>query len=95
MEIVGLGTRRVLLIVIADTGRVEQRTVDSPIDVTDEALLDLRSRLNAAVVVGPSTTSRKRCRPFRNRRRRSTGRWQQVCWPACWKPWSNVRRTGS
>ena len=51
VEIVGLGTRRVLLIVIADTGRVEQRTVDSPIDVTDEALLDLRSRLNAAVVV--------------------------------------------
>jgi len=50
VEIVGLGTRRVLLIVIADTGRVEQRTVESPIDVTDEALLDLRARLNAAVV---------------------------------------------
>jgi heat-inducible transcriptional repressor len=40
----------VLLVVIADTGRVEQRTVDSPIDITDEALLDLRGRLNAAVV---------------------------------------------
>lgn len=50
VEIVGLGTRRVLLIVIADTGRVEQRTVESPIDITDEALLDLRGRLNAAVV---------------------------------------------
>lgn len=49
VEIVGLGTRRVMLIVIADTGRVEQRTVESPIDVTDEALLDLRTRLNAAV----------------------------------------------
>jgi heat-inducible transcriptional repressor len=50
VEIVGIGTRRILLIVIADTGRVEQRTVESPIDVTDEALLELRSRLNAAVV---------------------------------------------
>ena len=49
VEVVGLGTRRVMLIVIADTGRVEQRTVESPIDVTDEALLDLRARLNAAV----------------------------------------------
>ena len=50
VEIVGLTSRRVLLVVIADTGRVEQRTVESPIDVTDEALLDLRARLNGAVV---------------------------------------------
>lgn len=50
VEIVGIAQRRLLLIVIADTGRVEQRTVESPIDVTDEALLDLRARLNAAVV---------------------------------------------
>lgn len=50
IELVGLSSRRLLLIVIADTGRVEQRTVDSPMDVTDEALLDLRSRLNASVV---------------------------------------------
>ena len=56
VEIVGLTPRRVLLVVIADTGRVEQRTVESPIDVTDEALLDLRARLNSAVV-GRSVTA--------------------------------------
>lgn len=48
LEIVVLGDRRLLVVIITDTGRVEQRTleVDSPPD--EETLLLLRTRLNVA-----------------------------------------------
>jgi heat-inducible transcriptional repressor len=49
VELVALGPRRVLVILIADTGRVEQRSVESPIDVTEPILADLRTRLNVAL----------------------------------------------
>ena len=46
LEIVQLSTTRLMLVLITDTGRVEQRTVDLPAPVTDEAVFDLRSTLN-------------------------------------------------
>lgn len=49
VEVVGLTPARVLLVVIASTGRVEQRVVELGGDVDDDALADLRTRLNAAV----------------------------------------------
>ena len=49
VELVPLSTSRVLLVLITDTGRVEQRLVELPGD-TDEALLaDLRARLGHLV----------------------------------------------
>ena len=59
VELVALGPGRVLVVMITDTGRVAQRTVEAPVPageiareaatVTDEAhLADLRMRLNAA-----------------------------------------------
>jgi len=49
VELVPLSTSRVLLVLITDTGRVEQRIVELPGD-TDEALLgDLRARLGHVV----------------------------------------------
>jgi heat-inducible transcriptional repressor len=51
VEVVALDRRRLLLVVITDTGRVEQRLVELDDDVTDEGLLSLRS-LFAAHVVG-------------------------------------------
>jgi heat-inducible transcriptional repressor len=46
LEIVGLTSSRLMLVLITDTGRVEQRVVDLPSPVSDEAVFDLRATLN-------------------------------------------------
>ncbi len=51
VEAVALDRRRLLLVVITDTGRVEQRLVELDDDVTDEGLLAVRS-LFGSVAVG-------------------------------------------
>ena len=50
VEMVPLGTGRVLLVLILSTGRVEQRVVELPETLDDERIADLRTRLNRAVV---------------------------------------------
>mgnify|MGYP000923103844 FL=1 len=50
VELVSLGPGRVLLVVIADTGRVEQRVVDVPSDLDEDVIGRLRSALNSAVM---------------------------------------------
>ena len=47
LELVSLSTTRLMLVLITDTGRVEQRVVDLPKPVADEAVFDLRASLNA------------------------------------------------
>ncbi|HET6909153.1 MAG TPA: heat-inducible transcriptional repressor HrcA [Mycobacteriales bacterium] len=49
LELVRLSDTRVLVVLITDTGRVEQRVVDLPSPLTEEALSDLRGRFNAKV----------------------------------------------
>ncbi|WP_420175199.1 heat-inducible transcriptional repressor HrcA [Luteococcus sp. OSA5] len=49
IELVSLTSDRVLVILINSTGRVDQRSVELPMH-TEDALADLRQRLNAAVV---------------------------------------------
>jgi heat-inducible transcriptional repressor len=51
VEVVALGTFRLLLVVITDTGRVEQRVLEVEQPVTDEAVTAMRS-LMAAHVIG-------------------------------------------
>jgi heat-inducible transcriptional repressor len=46
--VVQLAAARLMLVLITDTGRVEQRIVDTPVDVDDEAVADLRALLNSA-----------------------------------------------
>jgi len=46
LELVSLSTTRLMLVVITDTGRVEQRVVDLPGPVSEEAVADLRTTLN-------------------------------------------------
>jgi len=48
IELVPLGAQRLLLVLITDTGRVEQRVVDVPNDPSELLLGELRARLNAA-----------------------------------------------
>ncbi len=50
VEVVTLDRRRLLLVVITDTGRVEQRLVEPDVDVTDEGLLALRTLFATSAV---------------------------------------------
>jgi len=47
LELVSLSTTRLMLVLITDTGRVEQRVVDLPTVVADEDVFDLRATLNS------------------------------------------------
>jgi heat-inducible transcriptional repressor len=49
LELVSLSTSRLMLVLITDTGRVEQRVVELPIPVSDEAVADLRATLNTSL----------------------------------------------
>src|SRR5690242_3631827 len=48
VELVALAPSRLLVVLILSTGRVEQRLVELPTELDDEALADLRSRVNHA-----------------------------------------------
>jgi heat-inducible transcriptional repressor len=49
IELVPFGPRRVMSVLITDTGRVEQRNVDLATDVDETLLADIRSRLNSTL----------------------------------------------
>ena len=50
IELIRLSETRLLLVLIADTGRVEQRTVDLPVAMTEDEVSDVRSRLLAIAI---------------------------------------------
>lgn len=50
IEVISLAPNRVMLVLIADTGRVEQRILDLPKDMNEDALNGLRTKLNALSV---------------------------------------------
>ena len=49
VELVPLTDRRLLLVLITDTGRVEQRTVELPSPIGEESITQLRAVLNACL----------------------------------------------
>jgi heat-inducible transcriptional repressor len=49
IELVAIGPQRVLLVLITDTGRVEQAAVDLPDDASTESIAHLRAVLNACL----------------------------------------------
>ncbi len=49
VELVAVGPSRLLLVLITDTGRVEQRLVDLSVPAAEESVADLRTRLNQRV----------------------------------------------
>jgi len=49
LELVPISTTRVMLVMIADTGRVEQRLVDLPTPIAPDDVLDLRRKVNEAL----------------------------------------------
>ncbi len=48
IELVALSATRLLAVLIVSTGRVEQRVIEIPVELTDDLLSDLRHRLNSA-----------------------------------------------
>ena len=48
LEVVQVAATRVMVVLITDTGRVEQRVVDCRVDVDAEAVAELRTLLNSA-----------------------------------------------
>ena len=48
LEVVQVASGRLMMVLITDTGRVEQRVVDCPLDVDAEAVAELRTMLNSA-----------------------------------------------
>jgi heat-inducible transcriptional repressor len=56
VELVGLTGTRMLIVLILSTGRVEQRVVELPAEISDETLADLRARILVAAS-GQSITS--------------------------------------
>lgn len=48
VELVALSSTRLLAVLILSTGRVEQRVIEVPVDLTDELLADLRVKINTA-----------------------------------------------
>jgi heat-inducible transcriptional repressor len=49
VEIVSMSPRRLMVVVISTTGRVEQRVLDVAVDLDDETVSELRNRINEAV----------------------------------------------
>jgi heat-inducible transcriptional repressor len=49
VEVVRLTDARLLLVVITDTGRVEQRVVDLPASIDEDVLHDIRTALNSRI----------------------------------------------
>jgi heat-inducible transcriptional repressor len=47
LELVQVASARLLLVLITDTGRVEQRVVEAPVELSADDIADMRSRLNA------------------------------------------------
>ncbi len=47
VELVALSSSRLMIVLITDTGRVEQRVVDLPAAVAADTVVDLRNTLNA------------------------------------------------
>ncbi|TGH91150.1 HrcA family transcriptional regulator, partial [Escherichia coli] len=48
LEVVQLAASRLMLVLITDTGRVEQRVVDTPVDIDAATVAELRTLLNSA-----------------------------------------------
>lgn len=50
VELLSLAPARLMLVLITDTGRVEQRVIDCPAPFGETSLADLRARLNSRIV---------------------------------------------
>ncbi len=95
VELLSLAPARVMLVLITDTGRVEQRMVDCPAPFGEASLSRICGRGSTAGSRGAaSRTCRCSCRICRRpSRRRTAARWRR-CSPPSWRPSSRRPRSG-
>lgn len=56
VELVSMSSTRLMIIVVSDSGRVDQRTIDTPEPIEDSFLADMRSRLSVVMIDKPLAT---------------------------------------
>ncbi len=95
VELLSLAPARLMLVLITDTGRVEQRVVDCPAPFGETSLADLRARLNSGSSAAGSPTCRSWCRtsPNPSRSPRTAPRSRPCSRPSS-KPSSRSTRSG-
>ena len=84
VEVVSLSSTRLIVVVIADTGRVEQRIIDTAAPVSEAVIGDLRARLigtlcGQGLLVGARRASRTSTRPSPRTTVRWSGPWSRRC----------------
>ena len=77
LEVVQVAATRLMVVLITDTGRVEQRVVDCPVDVDAEAVAELRSCSTPPSTGSSSSRPGRRCPACSTPRLRTCGGW----WP--------------
>ena len=91
---VQLAAGRLLLVLITDTGRVEQRVVEFPVDVDDETVAELRSLLNTAFAGAKLADARAAVADLLDTAPPHCARSSAGSARRCWRPWSSPARTG-
>ena len=95
VELLALGAARVMLVLITDTGRVEQRMVDCPAPFGEASLADLRARLNSRVAGTPLRGRPARSPDLRaDALDRRTARRSRGALRPCSRRWSRRPRSG-
>ena len=82
-----LAPRKVLVVLIADTGKVEQRVIDVGQDLADDALGGLRTRFLATPVRNAAEPAAAGCCPPSSPAGPPARRRPPRRWPTAWKPW--------
>ncbi|CAM5294042.1 heat-inducible transcriptional repressor HrcA [Streptomyces californicus] len=94
VELLSLAPARLMLVLITDTGRVEQRMIDCPAPFGEASLADLRARLNSRIVGCRFADVRGWCGSCRNPSTARTGGRSPPSSPPSSKRWSRRRRSG-
>jgi heat-inducible transcriptional repressor len=95
LEVVALTPARLMLVLITDTGRVDQRVVDLGDVLTDDDVGHLRGLLNAVLVGQPLTAAAARVAPCPRTGPTTCARSSRRC-PRCWwSRWSSTPRSVS
>ncbi len=95
IELVRLAPEKLLVVLITDTGRVEQRTVDLPDPCEDEDVAQLRALLNANLDGRRLTEAVRIVAGLTDSVPPAAGRTRRRCSRSSWPTWRSGTRNGS
>lgn len=94
VELLSLAPARLMLVLITDTGRVEQRMVDCPAPFGEASLADLRARLNSRVAGRRFADVPALVEDLAEPSRPRIAVRSPPCSPLSWRRWSRRTRSG-